>query len=230
MDRSNKQQTTVITDEMIKKDKRQITANKDCGKLSLVWQADFEAIVRAWDVLYNTATRIKWGTTDEETCWERRTGKGKVYPTKEVKASTKTLNASGNFKQVRPVCTHIMLRATQQFNVPNNDGKMDASHLCHNKFCIRPSHIIVESRTDNQRRKNCAVYEISPCCNVKFSTCRHEPKCIRRSTITDEDEQQVKNRKRTVNKVDDDDDDEDEDEDEDDDDSLKDFHVKKKQK
>lgn len=33
--------------------------------------------------------------------------------------------------------------------------RMDGSHLCHNLFCITPSHIVYESCTANQARNDC---------------------------------------------------------------------------
>ena len=36
-------------------------------------------------------------------------------------------------------------------------GKVDASHLCHNKLCVNPNHISLESRATNCSRKSCVL-------------------------------------------------------------------------
>ena len=45
-------------------------------------------------------------------------------------------------------------------------GDGDASHLCHNKTCIRPDHIEIESSATNKRRKIC----------IGLQRCTHHPK------------------------------------------------------
>ena len=45
-------------------------------------------------------------------------------------------------------------------------GKLDVSHLCHNKLCIQPNHLSLENRATNCRRKRC----------VSAGVCRRHPK------------------------------------------------------
>jgi len=52
-----------------------------------------------------------------------------------------------------------------------------ASHLCHNKLCVSPLHIVVESIAANNSRKGCVC-----CIRVKdgeiWNACCHVPMCL----------------------------------------------------
>ncbi len=59
------------------------------------------------------------------------------------------------------------------------DSTLDeASHLCHNRWCIRPLHIVWESRTKNENRKNCPGDVVCQCGDHRL-LCVHTPKCIK---------------------------------------------------
>lgn len=61
-------------------------------------------------------------------------------------------------------------------------GKLHGSHLCGNKLCFNPEHIIVESVKDNMARKNCLCFIIHK--GDRISVCSHTPKCIHPQTWT----------------------------------------------
>ena len=47
----------------------------------------------------------------------------------------------------------VLSQGQDMFEMPPRD--LDASHLCHNKTCIRPEHISLEPKSTNSQRKNC---------------------------------------------------------------------------
>ena len=55
----------------------------------------------------------------------------------------------------------------------------DASHLCHNKKCLNPQHIIPEPTKLNQHRKGCIVWVKCNHCEKKLFVCPHGPTCIK---------------------------------------------------
>lgn len=54
-----------------------------------------------------------------------------------------------------------------QFSSADN---LEVSHLCHNKLCIRPDHLILESHEANCERKSCQL--LGQCVR------HHDPPCI----------------------------------------------------
>ena len=65
---------------------------------------------------------------------------------------------------------------TSEF-IKGSKGTLDASHLCHNRRCCRPSHITFESRTDNIARVDCPGYIIVE--GRLYKVCTHYPPCKR---------------------------------------------------
>lgn len=61
-------------------------------------------------------------------------------------------------------------------NQPIMDKKMTASHLCHNKACIRPTHIVCESIPYNASRNHCVCWTIIN--DQLVCTCLHDPPCL----------------------------------------------------
>lgn len=64
---------------------------------------------------------------------------------------------------------HQLLRS----EIPRIDANGDAlhvSHLCHNKICMKPSHLVLESQLTNVSRCYCVSMQ---CC-----TGLHEPRCL----------------------------------------------------
>ena len=56
-----------------------------------------------------------------------------------------------------------------------------SSHLCHNKLCINPDHLVIESIVANSRRNGCICSMIDDRGN-QWNLCPHEPRCLRRDT------------------------------------------------
>lgn len=55
----------------------------------------------------------------------------------------------------------------------------DISHLCHNKWCCRPSHLTDESRSVNKSRDNCPGYVLMNLNSRQrmIKVCSHDPVC-----------------------------------------------------
>jgi len=121
---------------------------------------------------------------------------GQLRRSREKKRRTKVEIARGvpmkSTKRIRPYCTHIALRAVQKFPLPWHQVT-DASHLCHNPLCIRPDHLVVESRKLNHKRKNCLFKVGCQCCSTVLVVCTHNPPCLHAGEWQDEirDEQNV---------------------------------------
>lgn len=54
----------------------------------------------------------------------------------------------------------------------------DVSHLCHQRQCFNPEHIVRESKLRNQQRKGCLVH-VRDVDNTIRLVCKHTPRCIR---------------------------------------------------
>lgn len=54
--------------------------------------------------------------------------------------------------------------------VAANGERMEVSHLCHNKICLRESHLVLEPHSANMERAHCAV--------VGACTEKHSPRCL----------------------------------------------------
>jgi hypothetical protein len=65
--------------------------------------------------------------------------------------------------------------------INNIGGTLEISHLCHNPLCTIPSHVVAETRRDNNARKGCKVWVDCPHddCQLKVKVCDHQPMCIR---------------------------------------------------
>jgi len=75
--------------------------------------------------------------------------------------------------------SHLVLRVQRGDEaVPKRAARETASHLCHNKSCIRADHIVTESVGANGRRNGCLAFVSSPCCGTKVNACGHLPRCI----------------------------------------------------
>lgn len=65
-------------------------------------------------------------------------------------------------------CTGIILahyKGKPEFNY------MQASHLCGNRLCVNPTHLMWELPWDNVAREGCHKYN-------HFATCPHDPPCL----------------------------------------------------
>lgn len=65
------------------------------------------------------------------------------------------------------------------------NGKQ-VSHLCHNPTCINPDHLIVETQSENEARKECAnkINVVTDIGGKRYylpaKACPHTPNCILR--------------------------------------------------
>jgi hypothetical protein len=73
--------------------------------------------------------------------------------------------------------SHLVLRVEKGI-VPIRAERETASHLCHNKRCIRAEHIIIESIGQNGRRNGCLAFVACSDCTIRVNACGHEPHCI----------------------------------------------------
>jgi hypothetical protein len=184
-------------------DKQQADIEADWGdNASAVWKASFKAVQDTWkEILEKDIKKNQWGLSDTECCWEiilKASNNGR--PTKEIKR-VKTRRTKEEIsrrvplkstKRVRPYCTHIALRAVQKFPLPRHKVT-DASHLCHNPLCVRPEHLIVESRTLNHKRKNCLFKVMCQCCSNEIIVCKHNPPCLHAGDWQDEERDESNN-------------------------------------
>lgn len=76
---------------------------------------------------------------------------------------------------------HILAYGVQHGQTPQSSEVV--SHLCHRKCCIEPSHLVIESITENNARKGCLrAFRASD--GTVYNLCRHHPRCLRRDTDT----------------------------------------------
>lgn len=55
-------------------------------------------------------------------------------------------------------------------------GKLELSHLCHNKCCANPMHLVPETSSINKSRSYCEV--VVKVNGALANICRHVPRCI----------------------------------------------------
>ena len=72
----------------------------------------------------------------------------------------------------------VVAAANNQYLVEESD---QCSHLCHEPLCKVPSHVVVESREQNNQRKGCLVWVDCLHCCRPIVVCPHEPRCIKYS-------------------------------------------------
>ena len=66
--------------------------------------------------------------------------------------------------------------------------ELECSHLCHNKKCVNPFHLTLESRDCNEQRKDCNKYQICICDQPVACVFPTTYLCILCSTeVTDDD-------------------------------------------
>ena len=63
------------------------------------------------------------------------------------------------------------------------DAADTASHLCANRRCVNPDHIVWESQSLNARRIGCVGILICECCATTQLQCHHDPQCIKQTKI-----------------------------------------------
>lgn len=88
-------------------------------------------------------------------------------------------SASWSHSEANIQVSHLVLRCEKgDEHVPHRSKRETASHLCHNKLCIRPEHIIKESVGMNGRRNGCLAFVMCADCGAKLNACGHSPRCI----------------------------------------------------
>jgi len=130
----------------------------------------------------------------------------KVFKPATVITNNVTGETSRNFR----VLVHHLSMAANKGEFPTENE--DVSHLCHNKLCCNPDHLVIESHKLNWMRMFCPGVITIECPHFECSEehkivlCQHNPLCIFPNNMTNPawDKQWIKD--------DDDDDDDEEDE------------------
>mmetsp|Transcript_28934 Transcript_28934/g.94203 ORF Transcript_28934/g.94203 Transcript_28934/m.94203 type:complete len:163 (+) Transcript_28934:420-908(+) len=84
---------------------------------------------------------------------------------------------SWHHKEANVQLSHLALLFGTGAAPQRKDGET-ASHLCHNKRCIRPEHLIVESIADNAARNGCVAFVECHDCGNRVPACPHTPPCL----------------------------------------------------
>ncbi len=74
-----------------------------------------------------------------------------------------------------------LLNANRKIELQGLLQGKQVSHLCHQRTCFNPEHLIVEDAEANRDRTRCKNWKwvCCPCgCNHKFNPCTHSPQCI----------------------------------------------------
>lgn len=120
-------------------------------------------------------------------CWNRGQGTGYTVDTRQRAIDEQgyaRINArlSGGPQKIQ---LHRFMIWMAEGENPIND--LDCSHRCHNSWCIRPSHLIYESKKTNLNRKGCPGYLIFPLENTFKRICNHSPPCLVLTVTTSPD-------------------------------------------
>ncbi len=156
-----------------------------------------DQVTSTWEWLEDKLDKKHWG------CWNSPTGlagsrlnnSSSGYPQVSVKESVDAsdmLTTRGvrkrQFKDSKPgvrvLCHHLALVAS---NRPLPTRGEDVSHLCHNRLCCNPDHLIVELHGLNMKRQNCLCTVLYQCphpsaCDEgeihEILICTSKPPCI----------------------------------------------------
>jgi hypothetical protein len=80
-----------------------------------------------------------------------------------------------NFLSKKVMC-HVFAWLYHHPGMSTEDG--DISHRCHNPWCCRPGHLVLEDRVTNKSRDNCPGFIIhSEDDSTVIQVCNHEPTC-----------------------------------------------------
>lgn len=92
------------------------------------------------------------------------------YGTKRVTWPDKTVS----LERVHRL-SYMLYKSLLRHEVPHHNGNavLEVSHLCHNKLCIKPEHLVLESHETNCERKAC--FMLGTCCRVHFPECKLRP-------------------------------------------------------
>jgi|266.fasta.fasta_contig_123_22818_length_871_multi_2_in_0_out_1_1 hypothetical protein len=144
------------------------TDSEDCCEL--LWHSDAE--LRATDLEHYKQTFLGYKPSDNPfECWISQ-----AAPCSRGKSKKKS-----DYTQVTCPKDKRSAKLHQIAAWHRNGGYvkgLDASHLCKNARCFRPSHLVLESRSQNLDRKSCHGYVVDRKSGVVIRTCQHEPRCI----------------------------------------------------
>jgi hypothetical protein len=112
-----------------------------------------------WSVFHATRTPVPSNDTALEVCWISTFGdiiKGRCMI---------------NYRGVHYY--NYCFNATIMYGQPKHKW----SHLCNNKLCERPSHLVDEDPKTSDSRSNCAGIVYDEKTKQVFVLCHHEPRC-----------------------------------------------------
>lgn len=101
--------------------------------------------------------------------------KGHVKPQHTHKACGGEHGMEKNAAFLGKICLDMLSRGgmrEEDWEVAVGENAGETSHRCHERDCINPLHIIIESHGRNIRRAHCAQN------SAAISQCTHDPKCI----------------------------------------------------
>jgi len=104
-----------------------------------------------------------------------------VLPIK-INASHVALLKAGKRRpdKLPPLCPQDWFKSLFGRLATDAEAKWVASHLCHRKDCVEPTHIVWEPGWYNRARDNCpGKVECTTCHTQPAATCGHIPQCIR---------------------------------------------------
>ncbi|KAK9240565.1 zinc-binding loop region of homing endonuclease-domain-containing protein, partial [Lipomyces kononenkoae] len=61
----------------------------------------------------------------------------------------------------------------EELRVTLGSNSFNISHLCHNRTCFNPEHLVVESRSNNMRRQACNGHKVLVGDDFSYHPCSH---------------------------------------------------------
>lgn len=126
-----------------------------------------ELIKRTYQIVISGGRSNNHGPIDlSSTHWLPQVATGNGYPNINIR-----IGPGKNLK----VYVHLLMKAVFEgrhrlveyfeSHAKNFDGpKLEVSHLCHERTCVNPHHLVIESHTRNRLREACRIFGI--CANI----------------------------------------------------------------
>jgi len=174
-------------EEALEDDEEEEEEKVDIKYLGLLKRSSREQFKRKFDpIIKPNGNYSKLGGYPDNPCWlitgYAKQGKGRPRASYQVyiQGRSERVTISG----ARAAVIFAMIRALEasggqgdiEWPYPAN---FEASHLCHQANCIRPDHIVMESKVDNLSRNGCPGVVFCPACPIILNGCAHSPPCIR---------------------------------------------------
>lgn len=107
-----------------------------------------DVLERKWQEISAKVRRVQHDRVDGE-CWE--------HPNKPIDSGYVqiNLNGSGYGKHQGNYTVHLLAMRWAGTMQPSGLTDADCSHLCHNKICCNPAHLVWEEGRNNKRRNMC---------------------------------------------------------------------------